>query len=400
MLNRETSPVRRKGPWGVWLARTTRGSLLLLLLGSSTVLAKSPERLLRESIALYEQGDFEGSLKALERAERSSPEARVLAQILLYRGINHAVMGMTDKAKHCFGLALKQDSSLSLDPDRFKRSIIDLFAAAKRPAQAKLTVQSKPEGAEVLFDGKVIGRTPLERAPVAAGAHHVSVRLSGYKEQGHPMMLVENNEELVGMTLEPLAKPVGGGASSGASRAPVLRPGTHPFAIDLSLGGSIYLRGDATEPFHHFKAAQAFSYHVSKTSRGFAIGFMVSESIKSGDLSTNIGPLPGTIFMLQMGPKLSWDFQPSSRLGLYLGPVLQLGWTYFTLSGDQILGFSANAFTVQPGFEVKLLLFDRLFFFFRPFSLDIIISTKEELHRDNDGLVFYYDLMGGLGFTL
>ncbi len=45
-----------------------------------------------------------------------------------------------------------------------------------------IAIASSPPGAEVSIDGKVIGRTPLPRAPIRNGSHSLALRLSDYEE--------------------------------------------------------------------------------------------------------------------------------------------------------------------------------------------------------------------------
>jgi len=51
--------------------------------------------------------------------------------------------------------------------------------AVKGPAS--LEVLSRPSGAQVILDGRVIGKTPMTIPDVAAGFHDIRLELSGFK---------------------------------------------------------------------------------------------------------------------------------------------------------------------------------------------------------------------------
>ena len=44
-----------------------------------------------------------------------------------------------------------------------------------------MQVVSRPSGAQVIFDGRVIGKTPLTIGDVATGFHDIRLELSGFK---------------------------------------------------------------------------------------------------------------------------------------------------------------------------------------------------------------------------
>lgn len=44
-----------------------------------------------------------------------------------------------------------------------------------------LQVLSRPEGANVIVDGNVVGRTPLVLSEVRAGTHDVRIELEGFR---------------------------------------------------------------------------------------------------------------------------------------------------------------------------------------------------------------------------
>jgi hypothetical protein len=77
---------------------------------------------------------------------------------------------------------------------------------------AVLVVESRPTGAEVLVDGKLVGKTPLE-LPLASGTHRVQTRISGHEPREREFTAVRGVRERWSVTLpavvrdEPATKP-------------------------------------------------------------------------------------------------------------------------------------------------------------------------------------------------
>ena len=73
-----------------------------------------------------------------------------------------------------------------------------------RPGQsvAALNVVSRPAGANVFLDGKLIGRTPLQMGEVAAGDHAVRIELDGYRRWSSSVHVVAGERGRVAASLE------------------------------------------------------------------------------------------------------------------------------------------------------------------------------------------------------
>jgi hypothetical protein len=132
---------------------------------------------------------------------------------------------------------------------------------------------------------------------------------------------------------------------------PILRPGTHPLWFGFGFGPAINIDKFATQ----FKLSQTLGYHFSGDASGPAIALDIQESFGEG------------ITALELGPRFVWDIPIVNGLGFYLSPSGMFGFAHAGGGGS-----SANGFTLQFSFDGKLLLADRGFVFFRPFSLDIV----------------------------
>jgi hypothetical protein len=73
-----------------------------------------------------------------------------------------------------------------------------------RPGQsaAALNVESRPAGANVFLDDKLIGRTPLQVGEVAAGDHTVRIELDGYRRWSSSVHVVAGERGRVAASLD------------------------------------------------------------------------------------------------------------------------------------------------------------------------------------------------------
>jgi hypothetical protein len=147
---------------------------LLLLLGGQAW-AEDARALHDKGVRLYNGGEFERSIKVLERARRQTEEPPLLARIHLYIGVNHAVLDRTDQARQSFRTALGFDPTLRLNPAFFKQQLVALFDEVAGSLKGELEVTADRPGAKVLLDWRPMGVAPF-RGQVAIGAHKVAVR--------------------------------------------------------------------------------------------------------------------------------------------------------------------------------------------------------------------------------
>jgi hypothetical protein len=113
----------------------------------------------------------------------------------------------------------------------------------------KVRFLSTPGGAEVVLDGKPVGKTPYE-ADVEAGNHHVTLRLDGYFDveqelnvQGGQTVNVSSPLKLIdsGPTAEEIGRRKATLSSFSARTMPF-----GDFTVDLSLGYPYWIEGQAT----------------------------------------------------------------------------------------------------------------------------------------------------------
>jgi hypothetical protein len=378
------------------------------------------EKLLRQGIKQYDEGNLDGSLRTLEQAARAAgSDAKLLARIHLYRGVCHAVMGNVDKAKAAFGTALGHDPTLTLEPDQFKRSVLEVFRAVQGALKAYLTVRSEPSGAEVIIRGKTIGRTPVERYEAAPGEVFVVVRVGG-QEVVRRVELRSGQEESVVMkvggavsppspaparpTTTPAALPVAAGDEPAGPS--LLRPGTRRGFFSLGLGGGFGF-GDA---LGGFQLVEELGFHFKRASSGPGLALALAQGFRNGSIGTvDYGDVTGTIYRIEAAAKFFWDIQVSSRLAIYIAPFLQAGYvhSYFASEVEYANSFSAQGGAVNVGSDVKMILGDRGLIFVRPVGVLVTFASVDPIVK-NDGTVWadartdtsvHYQLLVGGGVT-
>lgn len=154
----------RVGGWSVLLS--------LLLLGAR-VDAQPTDALLRLGIQLRHQGRDEEALAVFSRAYSERPDARTAAQL----GLAHQSLGHWLDAERLLVEALATTDAWV----QRNRASLDAARVAASRRLGSLEVRGETVGAEVLVDGRSVGRLPLA-APVrvAAGVLTVEARLEGH----------------------------------------------------------------------------------------------------------------------------------------------------------------------------------------------------------------------------
>ena len=77
-------------------------------------------------------------------------------------------------------------------------------AAASRPGAktGALRVESRPSGAAVLIDGRIVGTTPLQISDLEPGAHEVRLELPGHRPWATTRTIVAGQSVRVAASLE------------------------------------------------------------------------------------------------------------------------------------------------------------------------------------------------------
>ncbi len=147
---------------------------LVLILAPHIALADKARGLLDKAVQHYVMVDFKKSLRVLKKAQKATRDSRLLGQILLYTGCNHAELGQMARARRAFTIALAHDPLLKMEQGRFKDVIEKLFREVRGAARGELIVTADRAGAVVVLDSSPAGTAPLKKK-VSIGRHEVRV---------------------------------------------------------------------------------------------------------------------------------------------------------------------------------------------------------------------------------
>jgi hypothetical protein len=211
--------------------RRSRPVLLVLLLSTvapaATALAQPPpapkpapedaDTLIHDGLELRRQNQERAALPYFQRAYTLAPTPRAAAQL----GFAEQALGMwVDAEKH-----LSEARAAASDPwVKEHRNLIDESAGFVRAHLGQLEVESNVTAADVLVDGRPVGRTPLPaplRVPI--GQRQVELRAASYRPAGRAVEVTTGETARVALQLIPV-----GGAPPPAAPAP-----PPPSGVDL-----------------------------------------------------------------------------------------------------------------------------------------------------------------------
>lgn len=159
--------------------------------------AKPSNAALDDALKLYNSGigllvseDFEGSAQAFQRSVTLFEEHladvedyAVLNDALLRWGVANFKAGYVEDAQSALKVWATLNPTTELKAGDYPDEVIEIVAKERRRAQKRgagvLKVTSNPVGAEVLVDGKPVGKTPVELKDVLPGVHYLVIKNGG-----------------------------------------------------------------------------------------------------------------------------------------------------------------------------------------------------------------------------
>ena len=136
--------------------------------------AKEAKRLLQLGITNYGLARFEASFEALSQARKATTDAKILARVHLYVGLNLAAK-KDSRAGQAFTRALTLDPTLELDAADHRPRLVRLFQQIRESLRGNLEVRCNRAGVQVEVNGEARGSAPVTlRLPI--GRHRVVVR--------------------------------------------------------------------------------------------------------------------------------------------------------------------------------------------------------------------------------
>ncbi|MBK6847347.1 MAG: PEGA domain-containing protein [Proteobacteria bacterium] len=218
-------PARRRGRAGGWLAL----GLALCASGGAAAEVKSAaaEERARQEFAraqrAYDIGAYEEAITRYEAAYREFPAPAFLFNIAQAQRLQYRIDGKLEHLRRALALyeSYLRQHTVPPNGELVQRLIVELratLAAEERRARAgaatgQLVIQGHL-GAELLLDGRPIGRSPLS-ASVAAGSHRVRAQRSGYRPwEGSVLVAAGARVELV-LDLQAAGQPQGAALGAG-----------------------------------------------------------------------------------------------------------------------------------------------------------------------------------------
>ncbi|MCC6811012.1 MAG: PEGA domain-containing protein [Deltaproteobacteria bacterium] len=170
---------------------------------------------------------FEEAQNLFGRGISALDEFTPMAQSLIDLGAAFIDARKDDKATNAFRRALALGAGVKPDPKVYNPEVLSRFSKVEREmvraARGSMTIVSKPEGAEVYFDGRRAGLTPVSLNDLLLGEHWIVVRLAGHHRFSARVVVskerVEKTEVFL-RTLPPQASPLVK-LIEGARRAPL-----------------------------------------------------------------------------------------------------------------------------------------------------------------------------------
>jgi hypothetical protein len=221
-------------------------ALVIATLVAPAVRAQPPSEqataLVKKGNDMRSAGDDLGALPLFVEAYRISPGPRTAAQL----GLAEFNLGRWADADMHLAESLK---AMGKDPwiTRHAKTLEQALAQVKRQV-GRVELTGDPEGAEVLINGKVVGKLPLPQpVRVSAGSVDLELRAPGYKRGFRTITLTGGQYQVVVMRLEPEGTPAaaasspapGGGADVTASEAAPRDQRWRPWATWGALGGAL-----------------------------------------------------------------------------------------------------------------------------------------------------------------
>ncbi|MEO6401290.1 MAG: PEGA domain-containing protein, partial [Vicinamibacteria bacterium] len=127
-----------------------------------------------------------------ERRQGSLTEggATLLVKAYEYRARLQLNLGSSDKAGDSFRALLTIRPAHSLDAGSISPKVVDFFKAVKSQIVGFVTVQSVPQGASVVLNGKPLSVTDFFPLEVIAGDYTLDITKSGYRQETRPVTVL------------------------------------------------------------------------------------------------------------------------------------------------------------------------------------------------------------------
>jgi hypothetical protein len=193
--------------------------------------ADDAEALIQKAIKLRQAGDDQAARVDLRRAYEISRTPRAAAQL----GMCEHALGRWAEADAHLTEALRASKDAWVAKNR---NVLEGSLAVVRKFVARVEIAGEPAGAEVLIDGHVVGKLPLEDAVVVnAGRVDVELRAPGHRSDNTTIDIAAGHTKSIVLRLAPSLPGAPQGATARADEPGARREGLptseSPAGVDL-----------------------------------------------------------------------------------------------------------------------------------------------------------------------
>jgi len=205
---------------------------------------QKPEELIKEGIELYNSGQFEKAINALNQVEGLKPSDRLKSDAYFYLSLCYFALGDKENTKQYVIKTLQVEPKKTIDETKFDKEYVDMFTDAqsqtttnvatreKRPgagikigrialigaavvavgaavyflfireSSGDIQVNSTPTGAQVFLDGSDTGsKTNCTLAKIALGDHIIKLVKDGYADYEQKVSVKRGDTATLNLTL-------------------------------------------------------------------------------------------------------------------------------------------------------------------------------------------------------
>lgn len=232
--------------------------------------------------------------------------------------------------------------------DEAGKAALAMSSAIAGGKSGRLTVTSAPDGAELLIDGIVVGKTPVVEYKLSAGKHSLFLRRSGYQEVEHEITIAPGATERLNEAMAPAREAVQVFVGFGYQRqfpvASALQQGNLFMGqVGINFGRFTADLSFATNPNwdHSYSYSSPFG-SISQSRQYSLTSYLLGFSVEPFDTGRYVSPYVGVFGgytrvsdyrltgsdntkeslaafdLLQLGVKTGVEFFPKLRVSLFL----------------------------------------------------------------------------------
>ncbi|MBI4817350.1 MAG: PEGA domain-containing protein [Deltaproteobacteria bacterium] len=161
--------------------------------------AKKAQQLIAQAQAAMEDSELDAAISNLDKATKlleanaeAVPDLRLLAEAYLQLGVAYFQNGDEDQGDEALGKAIHLDPDKKLDGSEYPPIFLRVYERSRydvlRRPRASIEVKA-PAGAQLLLDGRNLGKTPMVLEEVLPGTHWIRIERAGEASEVQKVMV-------------------------------------------------------------------------------------------------------------------------------------------------------------------------------------------------------------------